>query len=285
MNPLTLELSWPKKTLVGLLLLACGFLVFILGTNYYSIFPTNDSQLYRAVLAVLFLGAAVALRRHESLKPYSGIAYAFFIGILSYLLTSFTVEYRDPLLISLHIAPATPRGLAFVKLYEASQVIVLILLLTVLWGEDLRSIYIRRGRLGLALFFGLCLMTINTATGVVTGAAMGTPGEVVITQLPWALLYSLANSLMEELLFRGIFLRRFIPLIGPAGSILVTSIIFTVMHSGASYMNPVEAILFQVIIFPMALILGYLFYKTDTVWGATLYHAGSDVFIFYLMPL
>jgi membrane protease YdiL (CAAX protease family) len=28
---------------------------------------------------------------------------------------------------------------------------------------------------------------------------------------------------------------------------------------------------------------GYLMHKTDTLWGSTLYHAGSDVFLFYLM--
>jgi membrane protease YdiL (CAAX protease family) len=48
-------------------------------------------------------------------------------------------------------------------------------------------------------------------------------------------------------------------------------------------MNPVEAVLFQAIIFPMALLLGYLMRKTDSVWGSALYHAGSDVFLFYLM--
>jgi membrane protease YdiL (CAAX protease family) len=70
-----------------------------------------------------------------------------------------------------------------------------------------------------------------------------------------------------------------------AGSIVVTSIVFTVMNAAASYMNPFEAILFQIIIFPMALLFGYLIYKTDNVWGSVLYHAGSDVFLFYLMAL
>jgi membrane protease YdiL (CAAX protease family) len=48
-------------------------------------------------------------------------------------------------------------------------------------------------------------------------------------------------------------------------------------------MNPSEAILFQAIIFPMALLFAYLMHKTDSVWSSVLYHAGSDVFLFYLM--
>jgi membrane protease YdiL (CAAX protease family) len=63
----------------------------------------------------------------------------------------------------------------------------------------------------------------------------------------------------------------------------VTSVVFTVSHAAALYMNPIEAILFQVVIFPMALLFAYLMHKTDSVWGSALYHAGSDTFLFYLM--
>jgi len=66
------------------------------------------------------------------------------------------------------------------------------------------------------------------------------------------------------------------------GSILVTSIVFTVSHAAAAYMNPIEAIIFQVVIFPMALLLAYLMHKSDSVWGSALYHTGSDIFMFYL---
>jgi hypothetical protein len=135
----------------------------------------------------------------------------------------------------------------------------------------------------LGLFVGFSLLAINTATGIVTGATLGHAGDVLIARLPWALLFSLANGLMEELWFRGLFLRRFASVIGVVGSILVTSVVFTVSHATASYMNPIEAILFQAIIFPMALLFAYLMHKTDSVWSSVLYHAGSDVFLFYLM--
>jgi membrane protease YdiL (CAAX protease family) len=62
-----------------------------------------------------------------------------------------------------------------------------------------------------------------------------------------------------------------------------TAVVFTVSHAAASYMNPVEAILFQIILLPMALLFAYLMHKSDNVWGSALYHAGSDVFLFYLM--
>ncbi len=285
MNAHNMALPWPRRLLISVVLLFCGLLVFVFGTNYYSIFPTNNSQAYRAILAALFLGAALILRRNESAEHYSHIAYAFFVATVTYFITSLTVEMREPLFRAINVPMDTALHLALIKVYEVVLVVAVILLLSKLWGNDLGSLYIKKGRLGLSLFIGLSLLVINTATGIATGAALGGAGEELVAQLPWALVFSLANGFMEELLFRGLFLRRFAALIGEVGSIIVTSIVFTVIHAAASYMNPVEAILFQVIIFPMALLFAYLMHKTDNLWGSALYHAGSDVFLFYLMAL
>jgi membrane protease YdiL (CAAX protease family) len=277
------SVPWPRRIGLCIMLLVCGLLVFVLGSNYYSVFPTNDSQAYRAILAAALLGTAILLRRNDSSRPYSDIAYAFFVATMGYFVTSLTAGFRDSLL-GVESGPMqTPRDLALIKLFESLLVVSVIVLLTLLWGADLRSLYIRKGRLGLSLFVGLSLLTINTATGITTGAALGHAGEELVARLPWAMLFSLANGFMEEVWFRGLFLRRFSSVVGIAGSIVVTSAVFTVSHAAASYMNLVEAILFQVILFPMALLFAYLMHKSDNVWGAMLYHAGSDVFLFYLM--
>jgi len=276
-------ISWPRKIAISIVLLVCGVLVFVFGTNYYSLFPTNESQTYRAILAAIFLIAALVLRRNEASEQYSQIAYAFFIAIVVFFITSLTAGIRDSLLDALNVPLATPRFVAFTKVFEALIVVSVILILTALWGGDLGSLYLKKGRLGLGLFVGFCLLTINAAVGIITGGTLGQAGDVLIARLPWALLFSLANGLMEELWFRGLFLRRFAAVIGVAGSIFVTSIVFTVAHAAATYMNPVEAIIFQLVIFPMALLFAYLMYKTDSVWGSVLYHAGSDTFLFYLV--
>lgn len=270
---------------VSLLLLLCGILVFILGTNYYAIFPTNQSQPYRIVLALIFLAAALLTRKKPGLEIYSQLLYAFFIAIATYFLTSWLVVYRAPLLQSLGILSGTDQYLAAEKVFEAVIVIGAILILAAVWGETPRSLFIRKGRLGVAVFVGMCLFTINMATGIITGAVRGQAPDYLLSRLPWAVLFSVANAVMEELTFRGMFLGKMKEVIGPWGAILVTSIIFSAMHGAASYLNPAEAIIFQVVIFPMALLFAYLMYKTDTLWGSVLYHAGSDVFLFYLMTL
>ena len=58
---------------------------------------------------------------------------------------------------------------------------------------------------------------------------------------------------------------------------------FAVTHASATYMNPSEAALFQVILFPLALLSVHLVQKTAGLWGSALFHAGSDAFLFYLM--
>lgn len=273
------------RTGIGILLLICGFLVFILGTNYYNIFPTNQSQPYRIVLAFIFLAAALLTRKKPGLKTYSQLSYAFFIAITTYFLTSWFAVYRDPLLRSIQIYPGTDTYLAVIKVLEAVIVIGAVLLLSLLWGEKFRDLYLKKGRLGLALFIGLCMFLINTATALMTGAVRGQAGDFLLARLPWAVIYSLANSFMEELLFRGLFLGKMKQVLGSWGAIIVTSIIFTVMHSAASYLNPIEAMIFQVVLLPMALLFGYLVHKTDNLWGSILFHTGSDVFLFYLIPL
>ena len=285
MNAQSTVVPWPKRIAISIVLLVCGLLVFVFGTNYYSVFWTNDSQTYRVILAALFLGAALILRRNEASEPYGQIAYAFFIAIVTYFMTSLTVDLRDSLFRANNVPWGSPRHLALEKVFESLLVVSVILLLNALWRGGLGSIYLKKGRLGLGLFIGLSLFVMNAATGLATGAALGQPAEELVARLPWVLLFSLANGLMEELLFRGLFLRRFASVIGVVGSIIVTSVVFTVMHVGATYMNPIEVIVFQVIIFPMALLFAYLMHKTEGVWGSALYHAGTDAFLFYLTVL
>jgi len=283
MSTENVDISWPKKVVFSSVLLACGLLVFVFGSNYYSVFPTNDSQIYRGALATIFLAAALILRRRQSSKVYSQIAYAFFVAITAFFVTSLTAGVRDSLLSALNIPESAPRHISIAKVFEAVIVVSVILMLTALWRQDMGSLYLKKGRLGMGLFVGVSLLTINTATGIVTGATLGHAADVLIARLPWVLLFSLANGFMEELWFRGLFLRHFAAVVGIIGSIIVTAIVFTLSHAAASYMDPTEAILFQVIIFPMALLFAYLMHKSDGLWGSALYHAGSDVFLLYLM--
>jgi membrane protease YdiL (CAAX protease family) len=49
-------------------------------------------------------------------------------------------------------------------------------------------------------------------------------------------------------------------------------------HVGATYVTPGEILPFVVPVFLVGFGAGWLIVKTDSLWGAVLFHAGADVF-------
>jgi len=93
--------------------------------------------------------------------------------------------------------------------------------------------------------------------------------------IPWILIYVLANAAMEEILFRGLFLRKLQPFLGKFFSNFLIAFVFTFLHGTVNY--AADQFIFAVIVFPLALLWGYLMQKTEGVWGSILFHAGMDI--------
>jgi len=255
-------------------------LIFFFGSSYFSLFPTNQSDIYRLALTVIFMVAALLLRKSAILHKYWLVAYAFFIAASAQFLASSLVIIREWLFNFWGISTNTNLVLTAEKLFETLVVTSTIILLTRLAGGSLSSIYLQNGDLKVGLFIGSCMLVNNITIGFIMGVNSGTSPETLLSIFPWALIFSLANALMEELWFRGLFLRKFVPLIGVSGSILVTSITFTLTHAGAVYLDPEQIPFFLATLFPLALLWAYLMHKTDSIWGSMLFHAGADVFLF-----
>jgi membrane protease YdiL (CAAX protease family) len=85
---------------------------------------------------------------------------------------------------------------------------------------------------------------------------------------------------MEELWLRGIFLRRFEPFLGVGGSVLLTALVFAMMHGAAYYFMPAVLPIFVLNTLTLGLACGYLMMKSDSIWGAVLIHAAADLFLF-----
>jgi membrane protease YdiL (CAAX protease family) len=105
---------------------------------------------------------------------------------------------------------------------------------------------------------------------------MSTIGELFL----WGLVFSLANSFMEELWFRGLFLGRLRPHIGAGGAVVVTAVIFGLIHAGAFYIEPAVLAVTLLNITTHGLVLGWLMLKTDSLWAAVLYHCAMDLWLF-----
>jgi membrane protease YdiL (CAAX protease family) len=265
-----------------------GLMLFLLGNNWYSLFPTNKSTLYKWALALFFLALALAMRRSERFRegwqiPLA-LAIASFANALNWHLGNWLARLLPP-------AVSTAQEIAIDKLSECLPVVLSILVLTRLAGNDLGSIFLKKGNLQWGLRFGLISFCVFAGIFAVIAVlqsnappggglvAMGVPLSAIVAAIPWILVFILANSLMEELWFRGLFLRRLSPALGATASVVVTALVFGIPHLGSTYIAPIERLIFPVIVVGLGLVNGFVMLKTDSIWGSVLFHAGYDLLV------
>lgn len=85
-------------------------------------------------------------------------------------------------------------------------------------------------------------------------------------------------ALVEELIFRAILQTRLEEFLGPAGGILLASLLFGAMHSG--YGTPYE----MVYTFLVGIFIGYSFYKTRSLPFVIMIHGSINVFLLGIIP-
>ncbi len=85
-------------------------------------------------------------------------------------------------------------------------------------------------------------------------------------------------ALIEESIFRAILQTRLEEFLGPAGGILLASLLFGAMHSGYGTLYEMPYT------FLVGCFLGYSFYKTRSLTLVILIHGSINVFLFGIMP-
>jgi len=276
------HIGWVQRLGLFFLFLMCGVAVFVFGSNYYEIFPTNRNIYYNAVLSVVFLIVSLWLKRNERLTKYWQIPFAFFIASFVILFT-LLFDLSGSVLGWFNLTTSTSQGIAIAKLFDMVMIVVLIIVLTKLSGADLGSIYLKRGNLIWGLSIGAIVLFNFASSAILFFATRYTSIDKLIVAILWGVVFSFANSFMEELWLRGIFLKRFEPLLGISGAVLVTSIVFSLMHVGAVYLTPAAIPFMLANTLTLGLACGYLMMKMDSIWGSTMIHAAADFFLFIAM--
>jgi membrane protease YdiL (CAAX protease family) len=166
------------------------------------------------------------------------------------------------------------------KFMQAALIVIGILAVTKLSGQNLASLYLRKGRLilGLGVGFvgaGAFLVLMHATAFLALGATK------LLSLAPWIALFVLSNAFMEELLFRGLFLGRYEPLIGKWLTIFSTALAFTLAHMQVTYAP--DMVSFLLVTFVLSIIWAWLMQKTKSVWGSTVFHAGADLLI--ILPI
>ncbi len=83
----------------------------------------------------------------------------------------------------------------------------------------------------------------------------------------------------EEMLFRGLLIGRGQEHIGLVGAILLSSLLFAVMHSGYS------SGVYMIYVFLVSFVFGYIYHRTQSIYTVTVLHGTLNFFLFSLIPM
>ena len=260
--------------------LICSLAIFLFGSNYYKLFPTNGNGIYAAILSAVFLTAAVLFKRSKKFVKYWQMAYAFFVAAVVNLVSALFAGYNSAILQSFGLSLDTNQGIALAKLYDALLVVIPILVLTRVSGANLGSLFLKKGINKWGLGIG-ALVLVNYLTSVLiffgTGYSMDKLGPAIV----WGAVFAFSNGFLEELWLRGLFLKKLITLIGGTGTVLLTSVWFAALHfTSVAYLPAAVVPIFVVNTITLGLACGILMLKSDSIWGAFLVHAAADLFLF-----
>jgi uncharacterized protein len=259
-----------------LLFLLFGLLLFFVFSHFRPLLPRNVEVISRIAFILALLTTSLLVRRSKRFNKYWLVFFAFFTASLAQALDYYFSGWSLSLL-GLDIK--TPAGIAMDKLESTFLIVASIILLTRLSGGNMASIYLRKGKFRFALIIGLIVFLAVAAISIPWAKWQYQTGDLslgrVIPWIPWILIFVLANGLNEELLLRGLFLRKLEPFLGPFLSNLCMAIPFTMLHFGVDYTQNILLIL--ALLLPLGLALGYVTQKTNSIWGAWLIHASVDI--------
>jgi len=260
------------------LLTICGFLIFALTMTFVPVLPVWVNYAARAGFLVIFGALWWAARNESPLSLFRPIFFAYSAAVLGLSLGFF---FADRGLKLFGLTTQTPSGIAVAKFLQVSLIVIGILAVASLCGEDLASLYIRKGRLLLGVSVGLITAAACLALALLQPAVTALGPAKLMSLAPWILLFVVSNALMEELLFRGLFLGRYEPLVGKWLAILSIALAFTLAHMQVTYAPNLWA--FLLVTFGFSIAWGWLMQKTESLWGSVLFHAGADLLI--ILPI
>lgn len=258
-------------------LLILGLCVFVVFSHMRPILDSYADITGRLLTAAVLLVLSVPVRKSCHPEKYRQVIFAFFIALLA-----ISIDYYLPssrwLLSLLNIPIQTTAGIALDKLDSSIIIIGSVILLTKMSGENLSSIYLSKGNIKKSLLIGTAAFVIAASGSVFVAGMFGAqdlkPARI-IPWIPWILIFILGNALNEELLFRGLFFQKTEPFVGRFLSNLVIAVPFVLHHTGVTYTN--DALMFLAYLLPLSLAWGYITQKTGSLWGAVLFHAGTDI--------
>jgi len=253
-------------------------LLFVLGVFLFNMtfagLISSGALLMTRVLLILFFFTGIIFFRVRKEKASQRISMILMIVNLSFLVVSFfNAEFWN---LNLHAA----RGIALAKLSDSFFVSLVLIGSFFVAGIKLKEIYLARGRfvvgllIGLLSFFLMGYLAFKNPDQPLTS-------EFLLKNLAWILIFIFSNAFMEELLFRGIFLKHLAGFMKPIWAIVLTSVVFAAAHLQVNYAS--DILFFSAIVLVLGFLWGLLMHYTKSIIASVLFHAGADLMI--IIPL
>ncbi len=261
---------------VGLILICgvAGLLVFWLGMTLAEVVQFGVRISALALVIFFSLAVALRLRANARTRRFWRLAFAYSVAGCAVLLSEFVGDWAVGLSGD---SAATLTGFTALKFGEDVAIVGTIIILALVTRDKLAELYLQRGNLRLGLTIGLLAFGSLTLLGSGLTQQQAIASERMIGVLPAFMLIALADGVMEELLFRGLFLKRLTAVMGFAWANGVTAAVFALAHVGVQFTTALP--LFVIVVFFLGLLWGWLIRYTGSVLASVLVHAGADMLI------
>ncbi|MBF1378584.1 MAG: CPBP family intramembrane metalloprotease [Porphyromonas sp.] len=132
-------------------------------------------------------------------------------------------------------------------------------------GGGWNAVKPQRGQFILLCLVGVLEILVFESFAVLTGARQN-----LNTSLPHILSAIIVAPIVEEMFYRHVLLRLFLRTYrSPLLAILYSAILFTMLHSGQIMMRPILIVPYLT----SGIVLGYLYYKSNSIWFCILMHS------------
>ena len=231
--------------------------------------PNNIKLIIRITLIVIFFitWGLLNKKNHTTAKD---LVFAFMALNLAFLIVSFfTSTFWN-------LNQETSKGFALIKLSDAVIISLVLIVSFVLGSYKLKNIYLTKGRLIPGIIIGIFFFVVFGYLAINNPQHRIEP-YFLKKHYFWILIFVFANGFMEELIFRGIFLKKLNLYMKPVWSIILTSICFAVPHLTVNYAP--DVLYFFGIVFVLGIICGFAMHYTRSIISPMLIHAGADLLI------
>jgi membrane protease YdiL (CAAX protease family) len=265
--------SWIPLATGGLALVG-GVAIFVVGSPYFEITSWNDDPVYNGFVAAVLGLMTLSMRGRPGVEPLRAACHALFIAA-----TAMFVMVVGPFNWIVTLSDESYQHAVQDKLAQFLAIVPVIVILTWAARRPWSWLYVQTGSARRWLTLGLSTFVIGATIITVVALAAGIAASDLIAAAPWILVFAALNAVMEELWFRGIFLRPYTAGMGVLAAVIVTGIVFGAAHVGATYVSAGEQLLFAGMVAGLGILLALAIRWADAIWGAVLIHITLDLVV------